>query len=346
MHATSDIKKSHLFVILGVARSGTSVIARTLKTLGVNLGNKLTPPGKWNPTGFWEDNDIVYQVNQRLLDQFEFRWDSVKLFEPIYQTAESCKPIRNMATRILAHRFQAFTHWGFKDPRTVRILPFWQSIFKTIDLTDHYIIALRNPLCSAHSFGSFNKKELERGLLLWLMHLIPAIQHTQGKKRIVVSYENIMQNPNKELTRLQHFFNLATPTTDNIDEFTKEFLNHKLDHYKYSYDDLVSHPAAKISPLIAKCYQLLMKLSNDDIYFDDAEFSSLWMEIQQEFNNSYPTFCYIDALLIRNKQLERSFRSLQRSPSWKLIYPLRMIEKAISLLKKRIQSHFIKKSLI
>ena len=98
--------KRSLFVILGTARSGTSVLARTLKTLGINLGNKLIPPGKGNPTGFWEDTDIVYQVNQHLLDQFQFPWDSIRLLDPNRLTNESCNPIKKVATHILQQRLQ------------------------------------------------------------------------------------------------------------------------------------------------------------------------------------------------------------------------------------------------
>src|SRR5688572_10525788 len=84
--------RKNIFVILGVARSGTSVITRALKALGVDLGKKLTQPGKWNPTGFWEDNDIVYQINQKLLNQLQFRWDSVKLVDNNDLTNEPTQP--------------------------------------------------------------------------------------------------------------------------------------------------------------------------------------------------------------------------------------------------------------
>ena len=46
--------------ILGTARSGTSVIARGLSALGIDLRDKLIPASKVNPTGFFEDLDIVF----------------------------------------------------------------------------------------------------------------------------------------------------------------------------------------------------------------------------------------------------------------------------------------------
>ena len=52
------MKDTKLFVILGMHRSGTSVVSRGLKVLGVDLGNRLIVPDKFNPKGYWEDLDI------------------------------------------------------------------------------------------------------------------------------------------------------------------------------------------------------------------------------------------------------------------------------------------------
>jgi len=58
-----DHTEKNIYVILGFSRCGTSVIARSLKTLSIDLGNKLIPPrNKWNPTGFFEDKEIVHDM--------------------------------------------------------------------------------------------------------------------------------------------------------------------------------------------------------------------------------------------------------------------------------------------
>jgi hypothetical protein len=339
-HLTTSEKsltsKKNIFVILGVARSGTSVLARALKALGIELGNKLTQPGKWNPTGFWEDNDIVYKINQHLFNQLHFRWDSIKLFEN-HNDQEKMKTMQDSAAHIIQERFQYTDYWGFKDPRTARILPFWQTIFTTLNLNEHYVIALRNPLCSASSLNDLGQKDIEKGLLLWLMHLIPSIEQTHGKKRIVVCYEKTMQDPKHQLERIQRYLNLPAVSKSELEQFAEHFLNQSLDHYPFTYVDLVSHPAAKVSPLILQCYNCLLKLAHDEISFEDAEFVSTWAAIKQEFIKNYPHYTYIDNLLAENTTLQKKLRSIQRSPSWKLIYPLRLIEKVISALRKKIK---------
>ena len=42
-----------------------------------------------------------------------------------------------------------------KDPRIALILPFWQEVFKRLDLVPSYIIAVRNPF---NIFKSLNTK--------------------------------------------------------------------------------------------------------------------------------------------------------------------------------------------
>jgi hypothetical protein len=61
------MNNKNIFLVLGMARSGTSAITRGLNALGIDLGNKLTPANeKWNPKGFWEDNEVVYQINAKI----------------------------------------------------------------------------------------------------------------------------------------------------------------------------------------------------------------------------------------------------------------------------------------
>ena len=54
-----------MVTILGVGRSGTSAIARAMQAVGIELGDNLRPGSGKNPTGFFEDNDIL-KISKRL----------------------------------------------------------------------------------------------------------------------------------------------------------------------------------------------------------------------------------------------------------------------------------------
>ena len=53
-------------VVLGMHRSGTSALTRTLSLLGAALPGNLLPSKPSNETGFWESTDIL-EFNDRVL---------------------------------------------------------------------------------------------------------------------------------------------------------------------------------------------------------------------------------------------------------------------------------------
>ena len=56
-------------------------------------------------------------------------------------------------------------------------------------MKENYIIALRNPLSCAASYQRITGTDIEHGLLLWLSHLLAAVDGTEDKNRIIVSYD-------------------------------------------------------------------------------------------------------------------------------------------------------------
>lgn len=59
--------KRRLIVVLGMHRSGTSAVTKSLELMGVGLGDNLSPAGFANPKGFWEDR-VCIQINGRFLN--------------------------------------------------------------------------------------------------------------------------------------------------------------------------------------------------------------------------------------------------------------------------------------
>ena len=69
--------KPRLIVVLGMHRSGTSLITRSLAAIGANFGNNLIPPQPDNDKGFWEDSDII-AFNDELLNSCGMTWYSTE----------------------------------------------------------------------------------------------------------------------------------------------------------------------------------------------------------------------------------------------------------------------------
>ena len=323
----------NVYVVLGMARSGTSAIARGLKALGIDLGKHLIAgDAAWNAKGFWEDTDIVYSINRSVIAAQDYSWQNAMRTETYSQLVE----FKGAAQHLLKQRMAATEHWGFKDPRTALILPFWKEVFQHLHLDDHYVIALRNPLASAYSYQKVTGVDIEEGLLLWLMHLIPAIDGTHGKKRVMVSYDFMLQNPRAQLERMRNKLHITLPRDEKeIDVYVNEFLDKNLTHHEYSDDNLKSHPAFGVAPMCLQVYSTLMKLTKDEMAFDSDEFTQTWQQIKNEFAAVHPIYCYIDTLLKRNKTLVREQRTMRRSLPWKLIYPLRKLDDMLRALRNK-----------
>lgn len=341
MMSQDDLRQKNLFVILGVPRSGTSVIARGLHALGIPFGDHLIPPNEaWNPKGFWEDEEIVYKINRGVLFALDHSWMSLPHIKNLCLQSDAVSNLSQKATLLLQKRFENTEYFGFKDPRTVHILPFWQAIFSTLHLQEHYVIALRNPLASAYSYQRVSQSDIEFGLISWLMHLIPAISETHHKRRIIVSYELMINRPHQELNRIQQYFNLPDlAESKERDIFSNEFLDKKLQHFDQDVEVLKSHEAVAIVPMCMKMYHLLLRIAKDEITWTSNEFLEEWQQIKTMFDVYYPCYCYMDRLLKQNKDLSKKIRTIKKSIPWKMIYPLRIVDDFLRKLRKQARAH-------
>lgn len=98
-------------VVLGMHRSGTSMLSSMLETLGVNMGEDLLP-------NHWEDRAFI-DLNDRILKAAGGNWYNPPPLEaikatPINLRAEASALVKSRSIRPL---------WGWKDPRTCLTLP-------------------------------------------------------------------------------------------------------------------------------------------------------------------------------------------------------------------------------
>lgn len=324
----------HVYVVLGMARSGTSTIARSLNTLDIELGDQLAPPRMlWNPKGFFEDTDVVYKINRALMHTIHFSWKSINNLDRICFDSPEVSVLKKNAIQLLKKRFSKYDHWGFKDPRTAKLLPFWQEVFRELGLKEHYIIVCRNPLASAYSYQRVSGADIEFGLLLSLLHLIPAIENTENKHRIFVGYEQMLQNPTQALKRMA--IALQRPLNEEaLTKFHEEFLDHKLEHFNFTLDDLKAHSASAVAPYISQLYELLSDLAQNKLTPQDQKFNATWRSIRDEFYQNYALLCYLDVWIKRYKNLERELRGLKRSLFWGLTIPVRYLERKIRHVRR------------
>ena len=304
----NDPKKKRIIAGIGVQRSGTSAITKGLQVLGVNLGGFYGQDvvGPDNEKGYFEDLEISL-ADVSMLNSIGYTWDNPVL--PVFddnveQVLSAFYPI---AANIVQRRFESTNLFGFKDPLIARLLPLWNEIFKDVGAEVSYIIACRNPLSVAKSMEKRDGFDIVKGCYIWLGAVTASLMHSAGYNRIVVDYDELMKDPEKQLRRTAERLNLKFDAgSPEFIEYKESFLSESLRHTSFGIDDLTAND--EIPPKIAELYVLLKRIAMDEIPIDGIEAAAKINKIYSWMTELRSTLLYMqaqfDALLYLKKELK------------------------------------------
>jgi|GEM_PF-5436136 len=255
--------KSIIFV-LGMHRSGTSLVTKALEVAGVDLGTALIPAAENNPKGFFEDKDCV-NLNQAVLEKLHVRWDIPTLIAAQDFSDQALTPYLKDATYLLKTRLADADVFALKDPRLCLLAPFWIAAARSLGLEARFVVTVRHPLDVAHSLWRRNQFDYQKGLDLWLSHnySLTSFLLEDQSKRIVISYENMLAQPDKELGRLTRFVGNNAESAhqrQEVADFTSNFVDPGLVH---SHSDADRHEqSVALTGQIIELNQLLEGFAN------------------------------------------------------------------------------------
>jgi hypothetical protein len=231
-------------------RSGTSLIARLLKLSGLNLGpdDRMFGPNEGNPDGHFEHIDFL-RLDETLLSHLGGSWEFPPLLNPDWQNAPELSTLRSEAKELI-RSFPVDRPWGWKEPRTALILPFWTSLIPSLK----FVICVRNPLDVAKSLAKRNGMTIEHGICLWTRYIRDALRGTQGYPRRFVFYDDLFVSAAEEIRRLAMFCSLQEPL--EFDRF-ESVISPNLRHHVSSKDELLENAA-----VACECKLLYLLLTN------------------------------------------------------------------------------------
>ncbi|HEY9724289.1 MAG TPA: hypothetical protein V6D47_19970 [Oscillatoriaceae cyanobacterium] len=258
MKTSSD--RRPLVVVLGMHRSGTSAVTQGLEALGVSLGTELLPANFDNPKGFFEDLR-VFDLNERVLGVFGLSWSDLPLITSEQWQSPHLQALRLEARELLQTRLAQYPLWGFKDPRTVRVLPFWNACFEELQLAPRYLVSIRNPLSVVKSLARRDGMSPEWAHLLWLVHMVPYLTLIREHPHVVVDFDRLLSAPPHELGRIARALDL-TPDMEAVERYAAEFLSSGLRNSTFQLDDLAADP--HLDGLSLQGARLLDALSRDE----------------------------------------------------------------------------------
>jgi hypothetical protein len=290
----AKIINKKVIVVIGMHRSGTSVIAKSLDCLGVSLGDNLMPPHEQvNPRGFFEDLDIN-SLNIEILDALGHTWSSISRISDEEFSRDDLLPLKDKAKNVLLRKTENVEFFAFKDPRSTKLLPFWQSVFNDLRVEVKYVIAVRNPLSVAMSLKRRDGFDLNKSYYLWLDHFVQSYLKTQDYPRVFVDYDLIIENPCAELNRIAFALKLNFNKFSGVFKaFERDFLEVGFRNSKFSIKDLEGE--VNIPTDIIEAYLAALKLSRDESVSEWYSFKEKFDRINDRLISKQFIFNYLDS---------------------------------------------------
>ena len=234
------LDRPNIVCVLGMHRSGTSLLTRILNLMGVSLGpeDTLGNPRDGNPTGHWELDEFMV-LNDAILTAFGGRWDSPPIFPSGWESDPSLEAVKQRAQTFIQDTFGKTEMWGWKDPRNCLTLPFWQQLLPNM----RYILCLRNPVDVAQSLADRDNFPTEKSSSLWLRYVSSALAHSKGQPRLIIFYEDLMDNWLIELRRLAAFLGKPERAEQvELQRAVRKFIDEGLQHHRTSIISTVAEP--------------------------------------------------------------------------------------------------------
>ena len=239
--------------VLGMHRSGTSLCANLLHALGVDMADE---PGASpnNPKGHWE-RPRINDLNDQVFERFGRSWAHASHILALPETwldDPRVQAIKAELIALLAHalgqaRLGQAGLYGFKDPRTARLLPLWREVFAATGTTPRYIFCIRDPAQVARSITVRDRIGRDQAEYRWLLYNAEVVASVGAAEICLVPYENWFSDPAKMMRRIAAFIGVPEPP----DTLPIGIVDSKLRH-----DDDTVAPAR---PLARRLHRMILR---------------------------------------------------------------------------------------
>ena len=299
---------SKQILVLGMHRSGTSMVSRILNLMGCYYSSKdqVMLPAEENPKGFWERKDVM-DLNNKILHDHQVTWDDpYKLKDIKINNLLYSKDIKNIIYKLEPHR-----PWFIKDPRFCLTYNCWANELEH----NLNIVVLRNPLAVSISLFNRNKISYLSGLALWDFYTDRLIKNLDKKKTILCFYDDFLQDPYKASENLFNSLKklelqkINMPIKEEVMNFVNKELNRsKLNSNIHLFDqDVIDFYTNKYNRI--------------------KKFNSNFSTISQSFIKTEQQTKTIEQQTKTIEKLDLEIKKIMSSNSYKYTAPLRELRR-------------------
>lgn len=275
---------THRINVCGIYKSGTSLTTKLLNAWGAYMGREddlfQGENGCVEHLALQKINDELLTENDRVPTPVEILLEKAK--DPDLQK-RARKILIDMDTEAQANQA---TSWVWKDPRLPMALPFWANIWEDMI----YVIPVRHPVETIQSGAKMEGLDPEQvplsaGLAYWQFSMLNILNFTQNNARkIFIAYDQLVQNPERECTRLCHFLDAQCGITENPAERIEKMaglITTSKHHFQFSQS--LSETGVSTAEQRALYNFLRVKITYPDEVFNPDDFALYpgWLEYLQ-----------------------------------------------------------------
>jgi len=199
-----------LVLVVGVGRSGTSLLAGILGQLGFHIPRPEVRANATNPRGFGEPRWVVDFHRGLLRSQGITVNDARPAAWELAARAGEEPAVHGALREWLGAQLREAPAVVVKDPRTVWFLPLWMRCAADLGVAPSFVTMLRHPaetLTSARkSYGRW-QSEASRAAA-WLNVALETERATRGAPRAFVRYEDLLDDWAGQITRVGELLDL------------------------------------------------------------------------------------------------------------------------------------------
>ncbi len=164
--------------MVGMHRSGTSCLAGSLQQKGLFLGEV----HEWNQHNLKgnRENDRIAALDDSILNHSQGSW-----YEPPGKLSWTRKHEKERNSIIESFESAGIPVWGFKEPRALLTMPFWQAALPKLE----YVGTFRHPYLVAQSLERRDSMPTDYAVNLWKIYNQKMLSIYEQKPFPVISFD-------------------------------------------------------------------------------------------------------------------------------------------------------------
>lgn len=227
---------SALILVLGVHRSGTSLLTRGVVAAGARAGNFPDKHDLDNPEGYLEHPEIL-KFNDRLLDHLGVSWDNWGFrASDVDMGGPDLANWREEAASTLRTVFVGTGPFVLKDPRLASLAPFWERVVPQAGFALRRILILRDPAEVAESQRQRVERrphefpviaDVEPMAALWAVTMSEVLAALTDDSTLLVDHASLLKDPLPTLAAAATFAGLS-PEPEVLARFSADGIKQAL----------------------------------------------------------------------------------------------------------------------